>query len=137
MLITPSLLHVKTHSGRNRQDDAIVLRPRDGAEAYAMDGMTADAVLARLDAPVRRQGGETTEWQCVRDDHAAMAEAGEWPDLLEALRFADQERSMASGGRRVSNLISEGIRSSLMAAIARQDWAAARSDLSSVLPSSA
>jgi hypothetical protein len=129
MLITPSLLHVKTRTGRNRQDDAVVLRPRGGAEAFAVDGMSADAVLARLDAPVLRHGGETTEWQCVRDDHAAMANKGDWPDLLEALRFADQERSMASGGRRVANLISEGIRTGLTAALGRQAWAAAQSDL--------
>jgi len=129
MLITPSLLHVKTRTSRNRQDDAVVLRPRGEVAAFAIDGLSADAVIARLDASVLRQGGEAIEWQCVRDDHAAMAEAGEWPDLLEALRFADQERSMASGGRRVASLISEGIRASLLAALGRQAWAAAHSDL--------
>jgi hypothetical protein len=129
MLITPSLLHVKTRTSRDRRDDAVVLRTGIGAAGMLIDGLTADVVLARLDAPVLRQGGEAIEWQCVRDDHAAMAEAGEWPDLLEALRFADQERSMASGGRRVASLISEGARASLTRALAEQAWATARSDL--------
>jgi hypothetical protein len=129
MLITPSLLHVKTRTSRDRRDDAVVLRSGIGAEGMVVDGMSADVVLARLDAPVVRQGAEVIEWQCAHDDHAAMAEAGEWPDLLEAMRFADQERSMASGGRRVANLISEGARASLTRALAQRDWALARSDL--------
>jgi hypothetical protein len=129
MLITPSLLHVKTRTSRDRRDDAVMLRPGMASDGMVIDGLTAAAVLARLDAPVLRQGAEVTEWQCVRDDHAAMAEAGEWPDLLEALRFADQERSMASGGRRVASLMSEGIRASLMRALTQQDWALARAEL--------
>jgi hypothetical protein len=130
MLITPSLLHVKTRTSRNRQENAVMLRPGASADAFAVEGLAAEVVLSRLDAPVMRIGSEATEWQCVRDDHAAMAEAGEWADLLEALRFADQERSMASGGRRVASLISEGIRAGLLTAIGRQAWAAAQSDLS-------
>jgi hypothetical protein len=129
MLITPSLLHVKTRTSRDRRDDAVVLRTGVGDAGMQIDGLTADVVLGRLDAPVLRQGAEVTEWQCVRNDHAAMAEAGQWPDLLEALRFADQDRSMASGGRRVASLISEGIRASLTRALAQQAWALARSDL--------
>jgi hypothetical protein len=129
MLVTPSLLHVKTRSGRSQQEDAVLLRPEAGAIAELLDGLTADQVLARVDVPVMRVGPEKTEWQCVRDDHAAMAEAGEWPDLLEALRYTDQERVMASGGRRVAPLISEGMRSGLTRAIARADWTAAKAEL--------
>ena len=129
MLVTPSLLHVKTRSGRSQQEDAVLLRLQSGPEADLLDGLTADQVLARVDVPVMRVGPEKTEWQCVRDDHAAMAAAGEWPDLLEALRYTDQERIMASGGRRVAPLISEGMRSGLIGAIARGDWTAARAEL--------
>ena len=129
MLVTPSLLHVKTRSGRSQQEDAVLLRLQSGPEADLLDGLTADQVLARVDVPVMRVGPEKTEWQCVRDDHAAMAAAGEWPDLLEALRYTDQERIMASGGRRVAPLISEGMRSGLTGAIARGDWTAARAEL--------
>ena len=129
MLITPSLLHVKTRTGGDRRDDAVVLRSGQGADRPVIDGLTADAVLARLDAPVLRQGAEVTEWQCARDDHTAMAEAGEWNDVLEALRFADQDRTMASGGRRVASLISEGVRAGLTRALARQAWPAARAEL--------
>ena len=129
MLVTPSLLHVKTRSGRSQQEDATLLRPEAGAAGELLDGLTADQVLARVDVPVMRTGPEKTEWHCVRDDHAAMAEAGEWADLLDALRYTDQERVMASGGRRVAPLISEGMRSGLTRAIARSDWTAAASEL--------
>ncbi|MCX7287968.1 MAG: hypothetical protein NTW20_10535 [Rhodobacterales bacterium] len=88
---------------------------------FDLDGMTASDVLGRLDVAVMGQGPEMTEWQCIRDDHAAMADAGEWPDLLDALRFADQDRTMASGGRRVALLISEGARAGLILALERQD----------------
>lgn len=129
MLITPSLLHVKTRSGRHQQDPANLLRPRGKAAGFAPDGMTAAEVLARLDVQVMGQGPEATEWQCVRNDHAAMADAGEWHDLLDALRFADQDRTMASGGQRVAPLISEGVRSTLTAALARNDFARAGDEL--------
>jgi len=129
MLITPSLLHVKTRASRGRQEIAVPLLPVGVGEGFGLDGMTAEQVLARLDAPVMRQGPEEVEWQCIRDDHAAMAEAGEWADLLDALRFADQDRTMASGGHRVAPLISEGIRAALIAAIKRQDLGSAGAEL--------
>ncbi len=121
MLITPSLLHVKTHVGRGRQEPAVLLRPIGVDTGFVVDGMSAEQVLGRLDVPVMQQGPEMTEWHCIRVDHAAMAERGEWPDLLESLRFADQDRTMASGGQRVAPLISEGIRSAFDAAVARRD----------------
>lgn len=129
MLITPSLLHVKTRSGGHQQDPAALLRLRGRSDGFVLDGMTAAEVLSRLDVQVMGQGPEATEWQCVRDDHAAMADAGEWLDLLDALRFADQDRTMASGGRRVAPLISEGIRATLAAALDRSDFAAAGREL--------
>lgn len=129
MLITPSLLHVKTRSGGHKQDPATLLRLRGRSDGFAPEGMTAAEVLSRLDVQVMGQGPEATEWQCVRDDHAAMADAGEWLDLLDALRFADQDRTMASGGRRVAPLISEGIRATLTAALDRNDFAAAGREL--------
>jgi hypothetical protein len=122
-------MHVKTRSGRSQQEGAIALRTQTGSATGLPDGMTADQVLARIDAPVLRFGAELTEWQCIRDDHAAMAAAGEWSDLLEALRYTDQERVMASGGQRVAPLISEGMRATLSRAIARQDWASALAEL--------
>lgn len=129
MLITPSLLHVKTRASLGRQETAVPLRAAGVTAGFDLDGMTAEQVLARLDVPVMRQGPEEIEWQCVRDDHSAMADAGEWADLLDALRFADQDRTMASGGRRVAPLISEGVRAALLAAIARKDLRAASSEL--------
>ncbi len=129
MLITPSLLHVKTHAGRSRQEPAVALRPVGKITGFVVEGLTAEHVLGRLDAEVMQQGPEMTEWQCIRQDHAAMAAAGDWPDLLEALRFADQDRTMASGGRRVAPLISEGVRSEFDAALARKDLAAAAVEL--------
>ncbi|MBA3910274.1 MAG: hypothetical protein C0524_10410 [Rhodobacter sp.] len=129
MLITPSLLHVKTRASHGRQETAVSLRPAGVAPGFDLDGITAEQVLARLDVPVMRQGPEEIEWQCIRDDHSAMANAGEWEDLLDALRFADQDRTMASGGQRVAPLISEGIRSALSAAIARDDLQAAAAKL--------
>jgi hypothetical protein len=129
MLVTPSLMHVKTRSGRSQQEDAVLLRTRGASGAGSLDGLTADQILARLDAPVLRLGAEKTEWQCIRDDHAAMASAGEWGDLLEALRFTDQERVMASGGHRVAPLISDGMRAGLSRAIAGSDWTAAKASL--------
>ncbi len=122
-------MHVNTRAGRGRQEDAVLLRPLAGSSAELLDGLTADQVLARVDVPVMRIGPEKTEWQCVRDDHAAMAEAGEWADLLEALRYTDQERVMASGGRRVAPLISEGMRAGLTRAIAQGDWISAKAEL--------
>lgn len=129
MLVTPSLLHVKTRAGRSQQEDATLLRPGAGLVGELLDGLSAEQVLARVDVPVMRMGAEKTEWQCVRDDHAAMAAAGEWADLLEALRYTDQERIMASGGRRVAPLISEGMRAGLTRAIARGDWTTALAEL--------
>jgi hypothetical protein len=129
MLITPSLLHVKTHTGRGRQEPAARLRAQGAAEGYGLDGMTAESVLERLDAPAVARGPEATEWQCTRDDHAAMADAGEWDDLLDVLRFADQDRTMASGGYRVAPLISEGIRARLFAALDAGNFTAAEAEL--------
>jgi hypothetical protein len=129
MLVTPSLMHVKTRTGRGQQEDAVLLRPAPGLAADLLDGLTADQVLTRIDVPVLRQGTEKTEWQCIRDDHAAMAAADEWPDLLEALRYTDQERVMASGGQRVAPLISEGMRAELSVAISRNDWTSAQAEL--------
>lgn len=125
MLVTPSLMHVKTRPGRSQQEDANLLRQARGTGAELLDGLKAEQVLGRLDVPVMRVGAEKTEWQCIRDDHAAMAAAGEWNDLLEALRYTDQERVMASGGRRVAPLISEGMRAELATALSRKDWTAA------------
>lgn len=132
MLVTPSLMHVKTRSGRSQQEDALALRGLAAAKAVMPDGLAADQVLSRLDAPVLRFGAERTEWQCIRDDHAAMAAAGEWSDLLEALRYTDQERVMASGGQRVAPLISQGMRAALTGAINRQDWTAAAAELATL-----
>ncbi len=129
MLVTPSLMHVKTRTGRGQQEDATLLRPAATPGFELLDGMTPDQVLARLDVPVMRLGAECTEWQCIRDDHAAMAAAGEWADLFEALRYTDQERVMASGGHRVAPLISEGMRAGLAAAISRKDWTAALAEI--------
>lgn len=121
MLITPSLLHVKTRADRSRQEVAALIRSAGAAAGFDLDGMSASDVLGRLDVPAMGQGPEATEWQCIRDDHAAMADAGEWSDLLDALRFADQDRTMASGGRRVALLISEGARAGLTQALGQQD----------------
>mgnify|MGYP003552979113 FL=1 len=129
MLVTPSLLHVKTRSGRSQQEDAALLRQARVQGEELLDGLTAEQVLGRLDVPVMRLGAEKTEWQCIRDDHAAMAAAGEWADLLEALRYTDQERVMASGGRRVAPLISDGMRAGLAAALSRKDWKAALDEI--------
>jgi hypothetical protein len=129
MLITPSLLHVKTRTDRGRQEAAALLRAVGASKGFDLNGMSAPDVLGRLDVPVMGQGPEATEWHCVRADHAAMAEAGEWADLLDALRFADQDRTMASGGRRVAPLISEGARAGLIRALERQDLAAATVEL--------
>jgi hypothetical protein len=129
MLITPSLLHVKTRTSRRQQEDAALLHPKAGIDVDMLDGLSAEEVLARVDAPVMRQGPERTEWQCICDDHAAMAAAGEWSDLLDSLRYTDQEHSMASGGRRVAPLISQGMRASLTAAIESADWPAASAEL--------
>ena len=129
MLVTPSLMQVKTRTGRSQQEDAALPRMASGIAADLLDGLTAEQVLTRIDVPVMRQGAEKTEWQCIRDDHAAMAAAGEWADLLEALRFTDQERVMASGGQRVAPLISEGMRAVLGNAIACKDWTTAQAEL--------
>jgi hypothetical protein len=129
MLITPSLLHVKTGADRRQQEAAALLRARGTVEEFSLDGLTAADVLARLDVPVMLQGPESIEWQCIRDDHAAMAARGDWADALEALRFADQDRTMASGGRRVAPLISEGVRTDLRRALEARDLAAALTEL--------
>lgn len=129
MLITPSLLHVKTRTGGREQEAAALLRPVGLAEGFDLEGLTAKEVLGRLDVPVMRRGPEETEWDCVIADHAAMADAGEWRDLLDALRFADLDRTMASGGRRVAHLISQGARAGLGAALDRKDLAAAAQEL--------
>lgn len=129
MLITPSLLHVKTRVGRGRQETAVALRPVSRDPSYAVDGLMVEEVLGRLDVPVMLTGPEMTEWQCIREDHAAMAAAGEWADVLDALRFADQDRTLASGGCRVAPLISEGVRARGTDALRRGDIAGAEAEL--------
>jgi len=129
MLITPSLLHLKTRGTRGRQEPAVKLRPVSRDPAYGVEGLAVEEVLDRLDAPVLEVGPEMTEWQCIREDHAAMAHAGQWADLLDALRFADQDRTMASGGALVAPQISAGIRAVATAAIDGGDLAAATAEL--------
>jgi hypothetical protein len=129
MLITPSLLHVKTRADSGQQDSAALLRPAGLSNFSFPESLSATLILGRLDVPVMMRGPEATEWDCARADHAAMADAGDWDDLLDALRFADEDRTMASGGRRVMHLISEGARSGLSAALARRDLSAASAEL--------
>jgi len=129
MLITPSLLHVKTRSGRHRQETAVSLRPISRDPSYEVEGLSVEEVLGRLDVPVLQLGPEMTEWQCIREDHAAMTAAGQWGDVLDALRFADQDGTMASGGQRVAPLISLGIRTRCTDALLRDDHAAAMAEL--------
>jgi hypothetical protein len=129
MLITPSLLHVKTGPARNRQEPAVLGRGKTIYSGFVMDGLAAGDVLSRLDVTVLDRGPEMIEWACIRLDHGAMALRGEWSDVLDALRFADQDRSMASGGQRVAPLISEGLRATLIRAIAAGDIATAEAEL--------
>ncbi|HMS94610.1 MAG TPA: hypothetical protein PKA03_05230 [Tabrizicola sp.] len=129
MLITPALLHVKTRASRGRQEAAIRLEPRGLVDGYELDGLSAEDVLARLDVPVLQRGPEATEWDCIRADHAAMGDAGEWDDVLEALRFADSDRTMVSGGYRVAPLISEGTRAALLSALDAGDLARAEAEV--------
>jgi hypothetical protein len=129
MLITPSLLHVKTRAASGQQEAAALLRPTGQAAFVFPDGLAPATVLARLDLPVMLRGPEATEWDCARADHAAMADAGDWADLLDALRYADEDRTMASGGQRVMHLITEGARTVLRAALDRRDLAEARNEL--------
>lgn len=129
MLITPSLLHVKTGHARHRQEPAAL--GRIGLEGFGpvADGLAARDVVSRLDVEVLETGPEMTEWACIREDHAAMARRGEWTDLLDAMRFADQDRSMASGGQRVAPLISEGLLATLTKAVQAGDIAMAEAEL--------
>ena len=129
MLITPSLLQVKTRPDGGQQEVATLLRAAGQGTFTFPESLNATQVLSRLDVPVMLRGLEATEWDCARADHAALADAGEWADLLDALRFADEDRSMASGGRRVMHLISEGARTELRAAVDRRDLAAALAEL--------
>ena len=129
MLITPSFLHVKTRVDSGQQEVAALLRAAGDGMFSFPEGLKAPQILARLDVPVMLRGPEATEWDCVRADHAAMADAGDWADLLDALRFADEDRTMASGGRRVMHLISEGARTTLRAAIDQRDHSAALDEL--------
>jgi hypothetical protein len=129
MLITPPFPVVKT-TGRGLQQNiaAAFGLPCDYAEPVKV-ALTPEAILRRLDAKVLPQAPEVIEWQAIKEDHAGMAIAGQWDDLLESLRFADQTRTAAAGGKRVATLISRGARAVLTAAIARQDWQAADNEL--------
>jgi hypothetical protein len=129
MLITPSLMLVKTRPDSGQQEAAALLRAADEGTFAFPESLKPQQILSRLDVPVMLRGPEATEWDCARADHAAMADAGEWADLLDALRFADEDRSMASGGRRVMHLISEGARTVLRAALDRGDLATADAEL--------
>jgi hypothetical protein len=129
MLITPSLMLVKTRPDSGQQEAANLLRAVGHGVFSFPESLKPQQILSRLDVPVMLRGPEATEWDCVRADHAAMADAGEWADLLDALRFADEDRSMASGGRRVMHLISEGARTTLRAALDRGDLATAGAEL--------
>jgi hypothetical protein len=129
MLITPSLLHVKTRPDSGQQEAAALLRTAGQGIFSFPESLKPQQVLSRLDVPVMLRGPEATEWDCVRADHAAMADAGEWADLLDALRYADEDRSMASGGRRVMHLISEGARNALRTALDRRDLGTADAEL--------
>jgi hypothetical protein len=129
MLITPSLMQLKTRPEAGQQEAANLLRMAGQGSFSFPESLKPQQVLSRLDVPVMLRGPESTEWDCARADHAAMAEAGEWADLLDALRFADEDRSMASGGRRVMHLISEGARAALRKALDASDLPAADAEL--------
>ena len=45
MLVTPSLMHVKTRAGRSQQEDALALRADGAGSAVMPDGLAADQVL--------------------------------------------------------------------------------------------
>ena len=82
MLITPALLHVKTHTGRGRQETAVRLEARGVAEGYALDGLTAEEVLARLDpAPYRA----ALQRMAVRLRAYLRRRLQAWPDEVEDL----------------------------------------------------
>jgi hypothetical protein len=129
MLITPWLMQLKTRPDAGQQEAANLLRAVGQAKFGFPESLKPQQILSRLDVPVMLRGPEATEWDCVCADHAAMANAGEWADLLEALRFADEDRSMASGGRRVMHLISEGARAALRKALCATDLVTAEVEL--------
>ena len=117
MVITQPLPTVKTRGPGLQQEIAASFGlPEDFANA-PRETLADDMVLERLDLKVLKMAPEVTEWHCIRADHAAMADADQWSDLLDCLRFADQARAAASGGKRVATLISRGARSALAAAL--------------------
>ncbi|MES2667194.1 MAG: hypothetical protein V4712_13945 [Pseudomonadota bacterium] len=83
----------------------------------------------RIAVPLFRTAPQVAAWAQVVAVHKAMADAGRWPDLLAALRAADQSRVTMEGGKRIVDLVSEGARAGLAAAIARQDFTAASHEL--------
>ncbi len=129
MVITQPLPTVKTRGPGLQQEIAASFGlPEDFANA-PRETLADDMVLERLDLKVLKMAPEVTEWHCIRADHAAMADADQWSDLLDCLRFADQARAAASGGKRVATLISRGARSALAAALEARDWPAAEAEL--------
>lgn len=129
MVITQPLPLVETRGPGLAQNIAATFGLPDNFADMPREALPGDMVLERLDLKVLKMAPEVTEWHCIRADHAAMAEAGQWSDLLDCLRFADQGRAAASGGKRVATLISRGARSALAAAIDRKDWAAAEAEI--------
>jgi hypothetical protein len=129
MVSTPSPSIVKSRGPGREQKLAVAPRNPD-VQAHVAEAVLAPAmVLQRLDAKVLLVAPALTEWHCIKADHAAMAEAGHWDDLLESLRFADQSRAVAAGGKRVSVLVSRGARAALAECIAARDWLAAETEL--------
>ncbi len=122
---------------------------RDGrdvarAEATPQPGMAEDAAprinpitsvspplpaCLRIAVPLLRTSPQAVAWGQVVAVHKTMADAALWPDLLAALRAADQSRVAMDGGKRVFELVSDGARACLTAAIARQDLTAAKAEL--------
>jgi hypothetical protein len=82
-----------------------------------------------LDLKVLPRAPEVAGWDRIIAEYARLAGEARWPQLLADLRRADQERQVAPGGKRLAELMSLGIRQTLLRALDKGDMFTADSQM--------
>lgn len=91
------------------------------APAARFSGTPAEGAAWSLDLKLLPAAPEALGWDRIIAQYARMAEEARWPQILADLRRADQEREVAPGGKRLSELISLGARRPLAVALRKGD----------------
>lgn len=108
-------------------------RPPKEVTAARFPGPGGGGPFWTLDLKVLPRAPEAIGWDRTIAEYARLASEARWPQLLGDLRRADQERQVAPGGKRLAELMSLGIRQTLLRALEKGDMFTADSQMTQLV----